>query len=288
MLSGSEEDTYSMIFASLRHPIRRGILRILSDNPQAFSDLQRMFKIESSHLTYHLEGLGSLLVKTEDGKYTLSALGEAAVSMMKHIEEPPTISPKSNLSSTRPHLWHSFSSNKKPSKGLLIIGIVLFASSFCCFHFVGRISYDYVTTYYDVVDFDPTPFLDPYTNISMQLAWVQLTPNIIMQPQDFLTTRVEKPPANGTIRLMLDAYHYTDSNWSFPYICHSENGVIDFKNDLPTEAYVQVCLNSEIPVSKIRTTTTLHHSETAQNWLFFGVGVVLASSGLVSVFKSKR
>jgi DNA-binding transcriptional ArsR family regulator len=85
----SEEDTYSMIFASLKHPIRRKILRILSNDPESFSDLQKQFKIESSHLTYHLEGLGNLLYKTEDGKYALSSLGEAAVSMMKHTEEPP-------------------------------------------------------------------------------------------------------------------------------------------------------------------------------------------------------
>jgi hypothetical protein len=51
--------------------------------------MQKTFGIESSHLNYHLEGLGNLLLKTEDGKYALSSLGEAAVSMMYHVEEPP-------------------------------------------------------------------------------------------------------------------------------------------------------------------------------------------------------
>jgi len=46
-------------------------------------------KIGSSHLTYHLETLGDLLHKTEDGKYALSFLGEAAMSMMYHVEETP-------------------------------------------------------------------------------------------------------------------------------------------------------------------------------------------------------
>jgi DNA-binding transcriptional ArsR family regulator len=91
-MSSSEEDSYSMIFASLKHPIRRKILRILSSEPQSFSDLQKQFKIESSHLTYHLDGLGNLLYKAEDGKYALSSLGEAAVSMMKNVEEPPNMS----------------------------------------------------------------------------------------------------------------------------------------------------------------------------------------------------
>jgi DNA-binding transcriptional ArsR family regulator len=106
-LPGSEEDTYSTIFASLKHPIRRRILRILFDGPQSFTDLQRSFNIESSHLTYHLEGLGSLLVKTVDGKYALSSLGEAAVSTMKHVEEPPRTAQHLSAPSTRRNLSRS-------------------------------------------------------------------------------------------------------------------------------------------------------------------------------------
>lgn len=88
-MSASEEDTYSTIFGSLKHPIRRKILRILSLQSASFSDLQKQVNIESPLLTYHLEGLGSLLVKTDEGKYMLSLLGEAAVSTMKNVEEPP-------------------------------------------------------------------------------------------------------------------------------------------------------------------------------------------------------
>ncbi len=87
-MSSSEEDSYSMIFASLKHPIRRKILRILSSEPQTFSNLQKQFNIESSHLTYHIDGLGNLLCKTQDGKYALSSLGDAAVSIMRKVEEP--------------------------------------------------------------------------------------------------------------------------------------------------------------------------------------------------------
>jgi DNA-binding transcriptional ArsR family regulator len=90
VMSSSEEDSYSMIFSSLKHPIRRKILRILSSEAQSFSDLQKQFDIESSHLTYHIEGLGNLLSKSQDGRYTLSSLGEAAVSIMKNVEEPPS------------------------------------------------------------------------------------------------------------------------------------------------------------------------------------------------------
>jgi hypothetical protein len=48
--SSSEDDSYSMIFASLKHSIRRKILRALSSEAQTFSDLQKQFNIESSHL----------------------------------------------------------------------------------------------------------------------------------------------------------------------------------------------------------------------------------------------
>jgi len=88
-----EEDTYSIIFASLKHPIRRKILRMLSERPRGFSDMQQAFGIESSHLTYHLESLANLIFKTEYGKYALSSPGEAAASMMRGVEgeQPKTL-----------------------------------------------------------------------------------------------------------------------------------------------------------------------------------------------------
>jgi DNA-binding transcriptional ArsR family regulator len=104
-----------MIFASLKHPIRRRILRILSGGPQTFSDLQKTFTIESSHLTYHLDGLGNLLLKTEDGRYSLSSLGEAAVSTMKHVEEPPKATPHPQFPSKR---W-------KLLMATMLVGLVL-------------------------------------------------------------------------------------------------------------------------------------------------------------------
>lgn len=88
-MSKSEEETYSTIFAALKHPIRRKILRMLSEGAKSFSEMEEVFKIESSHLTYHLENLGDLLFKTKNGKYALSSFGEAATSMMYQVEEKP-------------------------------------------------------------------------------------------------------------------------------------------------------------------------------------------------------
>jgi hypothetical protein len=88
-MSDFEEDTYSVIFSSLKHPIRRRILRMLTKGSCSFSELQEELRIESSHLTYHLESLRHLIIKNDDGRYTLSSFGEAAVSMMHDVEEGP-------------------------------------------------------------------------------------------------------------------------------------------------------------------------------------------------------
>jgi len=81
------EDRNSEVFASLKHPIRRRILRILSIEPRSFSDMQKEFGIESSHLSYHLDSLGNLLYRGKDGKYSLSDLGKTTFSLMREVGE---------------------------------------------------------------------------------------------------------------------------------------------------------------------------------------------------------
>jgi DNA-binding transcriptional ArsR family regulator len=83
------EETYSVIFTSLKHPIRRRILRMLSEKPFAFSEILETIKIDSGHLTYHLENLGDLVVHSQDGNYKLSSIGLAAVKLMGGVEEQP-------------------------------------------------------------------------------------------------------------------------------------------------------------------------------------------------------
>jgi len=76
------------MFSSLKHPIRRKILRILAANPRTFTEILEQINIESAHLSYHLENLGELTKKTNEGKYSLSDFGQAAVSLMARVEEP--------------------------------------------------------------------------------------------------------------------------------------------------------------------------------------------------------
>jgi DNA-binding transcriptional ArsR family regulator len=142
-MSDSGEETYSIMFASLRHPARRKILRMLADKPKTFSEILEELGISSSHLTYHLENLGELVSKIDEGKYRLSAFGEAAVLAMRGVEEVPA-TPSKQISAL-PLRWKTF-------LAVLMIGIVVLASlSSIQFISLNSISSEYEQL---VIDFD--------------------------------------------------------------------------------------------------------------------------------------
>jgi len=89
-----EEETYSLIYTSLKHPIRRRILRMLAHKALTFSEILETLTIDSGHLSYHLESLGDLTARSKDGKYKLSSFGVAAMRLMSGVEEnyPPLVS----------------------------------------------------------------------------------------------------------------------------------------------------------------------------------------------------
>jgi DNA-binding transcriptional ArsR family regulator len=94
-----EEETYSVVFTALKHPIRRKILRVLAEGPRGFTDMQRIFNVSSPFLTYHLESLKELVLKTESGMYRLSNMGEGATALMEKVEETPKTTPRDTASS---------------------------------------------------------------------------------------------------------------------------------------------------------------------------------------------
>jgi DNA-binding transcriptional ArsR family regulator len=83
----SEDETYSLIFRSLKHPIRRKVLRTLAHKELTFSEILEAISIDSGHLSYHLDSLGELLTRSAEGRYKLSAAGEAAARLMGGVEE---------------------------------------------------------------------------------------------------------------------------------------------------------------------------------------------------------
>ncbi len=134
-MSGSEEETYSIMFSSLRHPARRKILRMLSESAMTFSQILEELAIPSSHLTYHLENLGELIAKNEDGKYKLSSFGNATVSIMKGAEEVPNT--QSKRFSALPLRWKSL-------YAAFIIGLVFLAGfSYIQYSSINQMSIDY-------------------------------------------------------------------------------------------------------------------------------------------------
>jgi hypothetical protein len=115
----AEEEIYSIMFSSLKHPARRKILRMLAERQMTFSQMLEALGVSSSHLTYHLENLGELVSKAADGAYKLSTFGEASVSTMQIVEEAPAVRSKHGFPlSLR---WRSL-------LGILIIAVVLLAS----------------------------------------------------------------------------------------------------------------------------------------------------------------
>lgn len=143
-MSDSEEEIYSVMFSSLRHSARRKILRMLSERKVTYSQMLEELGITSSHLTYHLENLGDLVIKDESGRYELSSFGKAAVTMMRGAEEVPDT--RTKRFSALPLKWKSL-------YAFFIIAIVLLASvSFIQFSSFNKLSNDFNALQKDYVD----------------------------------------------------------------------------------------------------------------------------------------
>ena len=142
-MCGLEEDTYSIMFASLKHPARRTILKMLSEKSMTFSQMLDKLGIPGSQLTYHLETLSEFITKMENGKYKLSRLGEASVSMLKGAEKVESVQKKKF--SSLPFRWKSVFA-------VLIIGILLLSSM----SYIQYTSFNHLSRDYELLkdDFD--------------------------------------------------------------------------------------------------------------------------------------
>jgi DNA-binding CsgD family transcriptional regulator len=76
---------YAQILASLTHPIRRQILRILNINKQTFTQLKSTLNISSPLLSYHLGQIATMLSHKGE-HYHLSPLGKQAANLQDTIE----------------------------------------------------------------------------------------------------------------------------------------------------------------------------------------------------------
>ncbi len=117
-MASSEDEIYSTMFSSLKHPVRRKIIRMLSIKPMTFMDIAEHLDISSSKLTYHLESLGDLINKMDNGQYKLSTFGLATVSAMKGVEDVPELEPKRRV---------QLSLKWRAVLGVLLVAVLVFA-----------------------------------------------------------------------------------------------------------------------------------------------------------------
>jgi hypothetical protein len=84
----SEKDL-TLIFNLLKHPLRRGIIKLLSESPQHYSSILKKLNIsESSILNYHLREMDELLIKKDNNaKYTLTEVGDICLQLILRVKE---------------------------------------------------------------------------------------------------------------------------------------------------------------------------------------------------------
>ncbi len=75
-------------FEAIAHPLRIKILELLTERPMGFSELKKELGIKSSgKLDFHLKKLNGLITLNEEGKYTLTKEGYAALQAIKNIRK---------------------------------------------------------------------------------------------------------------------------------------------------------------------------------------------------------
>lgn len=84
----TEMSEYDKIFAALKHPIRRRILQFLEEKGEvSFTDIQNAVGMEDTGLlSYHLKELAPLVERSARGKYSLSEVGQASMTLFRKVE----------------------------------------------------------------------------------------------------------------------------------------------------------------------------------------------------------
>ncbi len=99
-----EDELVTSVFASLKHPTRRRILRELGGSAAAlsFSQLMKAAGVEDSGtFGFHLRALGPMLEQGPDARYALSSLGTVAFGLLSMAESSRHTGPQDQGSSSR-------------------------------------------------------------------------------------------------------------------------------------------------------------------------------------------
>ncbi|MDH5375206.1 MAG: ArsR family transcriptional regulator [Candidatus Bathyarchaeota archaeon] len=84
----AETNEYDVIFAALKHPVRRQILLLLEQKGEvSFTDIQSAGGInDTGLLSYHLKELAFLVEQSGRGKYRLSEVGQTSMVLFRKVE----------------------------------------------------------------------------------------------------------------------------------------------------------------------------------------------------------
>lgn len=85
----AETNEYNVIFAALKHPVRRQILLLLEQKGEvSFTDIQSAVGIgDTGLMSYHLKELAPLVERSERGKYCLSEVGQVSIALFRKVEK---------------------------------------------------------------------------------------------------------------------------------------------------------------------------------------------------------
>jgi DNA-binding transcriptional ArsR family regulator len=255
-MSNLSKEPYSIMFSSLKHPSRRKILRMLAEKPRNFSKIEEKLGISSSNLTYHLENLGELLTKMDDGSYKLSKLGEAAVITMKGVEESSDIKFSSPLS--LPLRWKSLFV-------FLIIGIVILSGvSYVQFASFNQLSSDFqqISTEYDQLEFEYDHVLADNERL---LSWGKSPTKVLAFLKDVIhldITKYHSTLASNTVEYRNDLGGIVEE--LFKYTLNYEGSTVDvtlrFRNNELSRFYLYVLEGTPI-YSQLQPTNVLDVSK---------------------------
>jgi hypothetical protein len=157
---------------------------MLSEKPMTFSQMLEALGVSSSHLTYHLENLGELVSKQENGDYRLSTFGAAAVDTMKIVEEAPAV--RSKLGFPMSLKWRSLLA------GLIIVVILLASMSYVEYASLNKVSserddlqsrYDQLLSWSAGTD-DAITFLEDVVQIDLAEYQSTLVSNTVVVRED--------------------------------------------------------------------------------------------------------
>jgi len=112
---------------------------MLSKEPMSYSEMLEVLGVSNSFLTYHLENLGELVGKMDDGRYRLSTFGEDAMATMTRVEDIPVNTPhQSPQTKPKKIVWKSV----PIALGLICIVLIAFIAYFAVAGISAQNSYN--------------------------------------------------------------------------------------------------------------------------------------------------